>query len=519
MKEFKNEILERLKFNMEEIKLFDSFAGIGALHNALKMLGVPVKIIGLSETDIDAIISYASIHINEFKDLEFDYPSEEKMKQWLIDRNIGWSFEKQKSAIHRLKKDKLYKVYKASVLLNNLGDISKIKYDEMDDFDLFNMSFPCTDISGAGRQKGFKNNDGTPTRSGLVKYSIELIKSKRPKYIMIENVKALIQKKFINDFYDICNEIESYGYRIYYPTKEDKNGNKVPTCLNAKNYGIPQNRERIFVICVRNNCKENIEHFWEGKDFGYRLKDFLEDEIDEKYYLSKEIQERFKLNGNEDSEHNELNIIGTSAPEYRTIGQRDTTYGTNGIMSTLTATDYKQPKQIIDNIPFTNNYGKIKEREDGICTCLDTRYSSFPDNHNQRTGIVEKNSFIDKKNREQQFERKENYIQWDTSGKGHNSQEDRAFYENKNLGTIPASLPQDKTKVVQGLNTKDFRIRKLTPKECWRLMGFTDEDFDNAKAMGTSDSALYKQAGNSIVVNCLYYIFRELFKNHIIKTE
>ena len=207
MKEFKNEILERLKFNMEEIKLFDSFAGIGALHNALKMLGVPVKIIGLSETDIDAIISYASIHINEFKDLEFDYPSEEKMKQWLIDRNIGWSFEKQKSAIHRLKKDKLYKVYKASVLLNNLGDISKIKYDEMDDFDLFNMSFPCTDISGAGRQKGFKNNDGTPTRSGLVKYSIELIKSKRPKYIMIENVKALIQKKFINDFYDICNEI------------------------------------------------------------------------------------------------------------------------------------------------------------------------------------------------------------------------------------------------------------------------------------------------------------------------
>ena len=285
VKEFKNETLTKLKFNMpenmKEIRLFDSFAGIGSLHNSLQFLGIPTKIIGLSETDVDATISYACVHIDNFLNLDFNYPSVQEMREWLINRNIGWDFQKQKSCIPRLKKDKLYKVYKASVLLDNYGDISQIEYNKLPDFDLFNLSFVCTDISGAGKQKGFKNEDGTPTRSGLVKYGIELIKTKRPKYIMIENVKALIQKKFINDFYDICNEIESYGYKIYYPTKEDKKGNKVPMCLNAKNYAIPQNRERIFVICVRNDCNDSIEEFWEGKDFGYRLKDFLENTVDE----------------------------------------------------------------------------------------------------------------------------------------------------------------------------------------------------------------------------------------------
>lgn len=409
----------------------------------------------------------------------------------------------------------------------------------MPDFDLFNMSFPCTDISGAGKQKGLKNEDGTHTRSGLVKYGIELIKTKKPKYIMIENVKALIQKKFINDFYDICNEIESYGYKIYYPTKEDKKGNKQPMCLNAKNYGIPQNRERIFVICVRNDCNDSIEQFWEGKDFGYRLKDFLENIVDEKYYLSQEIQDRFKRNNNEDIERNDLNTVGSSAPECRTIGQRDITYGTNGIMSTLTATDYKQPKQILNNVPFTNNYGRIKEREDGLCTCLDTRYASFPDNHNQRTGIIEEKYYLDKPwhfstESDEKHDTNEiaqiegiNYkatrsisdpdLYCRTLDTMCGGQIDRACYEDKNINTIPAINPQDKCKITQELDTNNFRIRKLTPKECWRLMGFTDNDFNNAKSMGISDSALYKQAGNSIVVNCLYYIFKELFKNYIIE--
>lgn len=173
-----NNNLEKLNFEMEEIRIFDIFAGIGALHQSLKELGVPVRVTNLSEVDIDATISYAAGHIDNFKDLEFEYPSVEEMRQWLIDRNIGYSFEKNKSSVPRMKVEKLKLAYKANVLLNNLGDISKIDYDKIEDFDLMNMSFPCTDLSNAGQQRGMRNEDGTPTRSGLYVYSIKAVRAK-----------------------------------------------------------------------------------------------------------------------------------------------------------------------------------------------------------------------------------------------------------------------------------------------------------------------------------------------------
>lgn len=456
MKEFTNSELVKYNFNMDKIRVFDVFAGIGALHQSLKELGIPTKITNISEIDIDAIISYAGIHIENFINLDFEYPSDEKMREWLIDKNIGWDFKKQKSLIPRLKKDKLNKVYKASMLLNNLGDISKIDYDNIEDFDLFNFSFPCTDISNAGQQKGLKNEDGTPTRSGLVVYGLKAIRSKKPKFIMIENVKGLIQKKFIDDFYDIIKELEDIGYKCYYPTKEDNKKARVPTCLNAKDYGIPQNRERIYVICVRNDIELTM-NFPLGFDNGTRLKDLLEDSVEEKYYLSQDIQNRFKLNGSDDVGRNELNVVGSSAPDFRTIGQRDITYGTNGVMSTLTATDYKQPKQIVDN---------------EILKLGDIPKEILDDNERQRR-----------------------------------------VYSSE--GISPTTLARsDNAKIIN--NNVNLKIRKLTPKECWRLMGFRDECFERAKELGISDSQLYKQAGNSIVVNVLYYIFKELFKNYIV---
>ena len=464
MKEFTNNLTKYI-FEMDTIKLFDSFAGIGSLHQSLIELGVPIEIVGMSEIDVDAIISYAGIHINNFKDLEFEYPLEDEMKKLLISRNIGWSFEKNKSSIPRLKKDKLYKVYKATILLNNLGDISQLDYNNMIDFDLFNFSFPCTDISGAGKQKGLTNEDGTPTRSGLVKYGIEVIKAKKPKYIMIENVKALIQKKFIDDFNDIVNELESYGYKCYYPKKE----NGQPTCLNAKDYGIAQNRERIFVICVRNDIDDGLFNFPQGFDSGLRLKDFLEDEVDEKYYLDK---------------------------PWHISTELDEKHDTNEIAQ-IEGINYKATRSITDPELY--------------CRTIDTMGGG-----QREPKVLETNYFVDKKDRKQEFRETKNYIQWDTSGKGYTSQVDRAFYENSVVGTIPAMNPQDKTQVIENINSNNFRIRKLTPKECWRLMGFRDECFDRAKELGTSDSALYKESGNSIVVNKPYYIFKELFKKYIV---
>lgn len=494
MKEFTNSQLKKLNFNMKPVKIFDSFAGIGALVNAHRFLGVPYEVVGISDIDVDAIISYAAVNIEGFSNIDFEYPSVEEMKEYLIKIGVGFDFTKNKSSIQRIKKDKLMKVYKACILLNNYGDISKINYDALPDFDLFNFSFPCTDISNSGKQKGFKNEDGTPTRSGLVKYGIDLIKVKRPKYIMIENVKALIQKKFIEDFYDIVNEIGSYGYKCYYPTKDD---NVTPCVLNSKNYGIPQNRERIFVICVRNDINDKIDRFWEGKDFGFRLKDFLEEEVDEKYYLSEEIQKRFKLNGNNDIKRNELNVVGTTDPNKK-IGQRDMTYGINGIMSTLTATDYKQPKQILDNNLFKID-GLNKENSIKKAGTLDTGHG------NCQKIICEQRS-----------------------------DEGLRFFKDNICGTIRSNDAGGHKCVIEnninisgkmegvydqtslGCHPNGYAIRKLTPKECWRLMGFTDEQFNRAKDIGISDSQLYKQAGNSIVVNVLYYIFKELYKNYIV---
>lgn len=617
--------LEKLNYKMEEIKLFDAFAGKGALHKSLKKLGVPTNVVGLSEIEPDAVIAYAGVHIDGFKDLYFDYPSDEKMRELLMDRNIGWDFIKQKSSIPRMKKEKLKLLYKATILTNNLGDISKIDYDNMFDFDLFNLSFPCTDLSGAGKQKGLKNEDGTHTRSGLIKFGLDIVRAKKPKYIMIENVKALIQKKFINDFYDIVNEIEQIGYKCYYPTKEGKKKGQVPRCLNAKDFGIPQNRERIFVICVRNDI-DTIVEFPKGFDSGIRLKHLLEEVVEEKYYLSEEIQKRFKMNGKADVDHNELNVVGTSAPECRTIGQRDMTYGTNGIMSTLTATDYKQPKQILENQIITEgnyspsnhnasrvvsikgiaptvmeNHGTVtaikddniyeKLDNDGFTVCeqrSDEGLRFFKDNvcgslrtidscgdkriiethkpncigqssqnnrsqvgkvydiecisqtlcagtHGYATGNIAEPKVVASRGRynsegkvEQNYEindsgntntltsvQKDNYIiepnELNQIGvldiKG--NEQIRRVYSKEGLSPTLSTM--------QGGNrqpkTLDFKIRKLTPLECWRLMGFDDDDFYRVKELGLSDSALYKLAGNSIVVNCLYYIFKNVFKN------
>lgn len=349
-------------------------------------------------------------------------PSEDEMRQYLIDRNIGYDFKTNKSKIPKLKKDKLEKCYKVCVIGNNYGDISKIKYENIKDFDLFNFSFPCTDISIAGKQKGMTDINGNKTSSGLYINGIELIKIKEPKYIMIENVKNLISKKFINDFNSLINELKALGYKCYYPTK-----NGEPKCLNAKDYGIPQNRERIFIICVRNDIKLGFE-FPKEFDNGLRLKDLLEDEVDEKYYLSKE----------------EINKIFNWKAHQRPL---ERVLGKESICFTLTA------------------------RGAGEC----------------HSGMILLNEYFD------------NIVNVDK--------------------IISADYRYD-----EGLRIRkeeiykdnfSFKIRKLTPKECWRLMGFRDECFNEAKEQGISDTQLYKQAGNSIVVNVLYYIFLEIFKNKL----
>lgn len=153
----------------------------------------------------------------------------------------------------------------------NLGDISKVWGRDLPYADLLVWGFPCQDISVAGKQRGIQEGE---TRSGLYYEGFRILKETRPKYSIIENVKNLVGKKFRTDFESMLDDIESIGYNNYWQV------------LNAKNYGIPQNRERVFIVSIRKDVDTGDFDFPEGFDNGLRLKDFLEDEVDEKFYIS-----------------------------------------------------------------------------------------------------------------------------------------------------------------------------------------------------------------------------------------
>ena len=213
---------------MEKIKVFTAFSGYDSQCMALDKLGIDYELVGWSEIDKFAIQAHNAV-----------YP------QW-ADRNYG--------------------------------DISKINWQQVPDFDLFTYSFPCTDISSAGQQKGLEKGSGT--RSSLLWECQKAIEIKRPKYCLMENVAALVSEKFISFYLEWERLMFRYGYTNY---------SKV---LNAKDYGIPQNRERIFMVSIHNS--DRSYYFPEPMKLEKRLKDVLEMKVDEKFYLSDKVVQSFK---------------------------------------------------------------------------------------------------------------------------------------------------------------------------------------------------------------------------------
>lgn len=172
----------------------------------------------------------------------------------------------------------------------NLGDMTKIDWTKVEDFDMLFYSTPCTDISAAGLQHGFQ--EGSGTRSSIIWNVRDAIIHRRPKFLLLENVKAMVSKKYLPMFNLWQREIEKYGYVNF------------AQILNAKDYGVPQNRERIFLLSIRIDNNE-IPRYSFPKPFPLklRLKDVLEDKVDEKYYLSDKMLDYFQR-VNEDKSHN-----------------------------------------------------------------------------------------------------------------------------------------------------------------------------------------------------------------------
>ena len=151
----------------------------------------------------------------------------------------------------------------------NFGDISKIDWNQVPDFDLFTYSSPCQDFSNAGKMQGGEKGSGT--RSSLLWECEKAIRAKMPKYLLMENVANLVSKKFIGTFQNWLNVLSELGYTNYWQV------------LNAKDYGVPQNRKRVFVVSILNS--QEPYYFPEPFETGIRLKDILEGYVDEKYYL------------------------------------------------------------------------------------------------------------------------------------------------------------------------------------------------------------------------------------------
>ena len=371
----------------------------------------------------------------------------------------------------------------------NLRDVRTVTAETVRDrqVDLITYGFPCQDISIAGKQQGFVNDSGESTRSGLFFEALRIIKELRPRYAIAENVKALTSTKFKNEFATVLSSLEEAGYNNYWRV------------LNAKDYGIPQNRERVFIVSIRKDADEGDFQFPDKEPLMLRLRDMLEpaESVDEKYYLSTEregvrrliaeLEARYSLPAvAKIGETPVLCRIGNIAKDPSREHIQDRIYDPSGLAPTLnTVGDGNlEPKITIIGQLKGGEHGRVVD-PDGIGHTLAATDYKGP------LKIVTEGFIRDAQ-----------------------CQSAQVFSSNGLSRTITACDYKDPLKIAEPEHTRTVRIRKLTPRECWRLMGFMDEEFD--RVHGISNSQLYKQAGNSIVVNVLSALLSQLFYKELV---
>ena len=321
------------------LKVIEAFAGIGTQRMGLERAGIEHEVVAIFEINKQAIKSYEAIHGQ----------------------------------------------------VKNLGDISKVDPKDIPDCDLFTYSFPCQDISACGLRKGLAR--GSKTRSSLLWECEKVIEAKRPKYLLMENVAALLWNENKPHFLEWLAILRELGYSNFYKV------------LNAKDYGVAQSRERVFCVSILDCERDYVFPPSTVKNLS-QLSDILIENPTKKNFLNKDMAKTFKP------------LKDLPGGDVLTVGEID--YSRNSLARVVSP--------------------------QGISGCVVARTDAY------------------------------------------------------NAGV----------KVLTGWRGKEPQIRILTSLECWRLMGIKDEDYYKAKKV-VSDTQLYKQAGNAIVVNVLEAIFRQLF--------
>lgn len=387
-----------------KIKVFEAFAGYGSQAMALQRLkedypDFDYEVVGISEIDKFVVQAYEAVHGH----------------------------------------------------CPNYGDISKIDWTQVPDFDLFTYSFPCTNISHAGRQEGIA--EGSGTASSLLWECRRAIEIKRPQFLLMENVKALVGKKFIHQFNKWIDELTSYNYSSQWAV------------LNSKQYGIPQNRERVFLVSILGDVEYE---FPKPFSLDKRLRDVIEDNVDEKYYLSDKL--------------------------------------ITSLMKDCGGVKGMRPK-----VTESCGVGRSRNKQGKIC---DIHLNDYTMCVHAQVGHSRLNMEV--------------LVATPQVQQVGNIYPDTENFKNRTMGRVysPDGLSPTinccgggdrEPKIICDDTQRKFRIRKLTPRECFRLQGVRDSDIDkiqswkDSKGKPISNSQQFKMAGNSITVDVLYYIFKNLF--------
>ena len=363
----------------------------------------------------------------------------------------------------------------------NYGDISKIDWAQVPDFDIFTYSSPCQDFSQAGKQAG--GTEGSGTRSSLLWECRRAILAKKPKYLLMENVAALVSQKFIRLFNAWQLELERYGYRNF------------AKVLNAKDYGVPQNRERIFMVSVLD--EQARYEFPDPMPLPLRLKDVLEPKVDERYYLKCDTIEGIMPKETEPLNEYEDGVARTIKAQYMQTSRANFIQHDG-----LAATGVVTPAEHIPGIIIMGEVNKgtsgLVYHQDGISPTI-----TASEGVKYNTKITEPACKVQEP------------INTDADGCARTI---NCHYNDMNEESV-ISKPGDGYGYVRtAIKESNYRIRKLTERECFRLMDVPEEYIDRIQAAGISRSQQYKMAGNSIVVSCMYHIWRKLWIDTQIKT-
>lgn len=444
------------------IRLIELFAGIGSQAKALQRIGANFEHHKVVEFDKYAIKSYNAVH--------------------------GTNFET--SDVTQIHSTDL-----------EISDTNKFTY-------LLTYSFPCQSLSVAGKGEGMKK--GTGTRSGLL-WEVERILhecDELPQVLLMENVPQVHGKKNIDDFNKWIESLENLGYSNYWQD------------LNAKDFGIPQNRKRCFMVSILGNHKYT---FPTGFELKLRLKDMLEDEVDEKYFIDEKYLKNLIKNINVDELIEDKKLvpvrIGNIYGEQFGTGYAGNVWDKEAISPTLMTMQGGNRQPFITEPIICRSVGRNPEnpssRKAGEPTeqrleinksgCSNTLTTVQKDNY-----VLEPCALDGSKSIEKVINKPKLVGGIGERNFGSQYRQGNRIYDANAIAMYLNASPIGNAGGYSYLYKTDLRIRKLTPKECWRLMGFDDEDIDKAISVGMSNSQLYKQAGNSIVVDVLEAIFKQL---------